>query len=74
MSGVQSLTRFQRILIYGIFVYAVAPLALGMLFLVNGYGAAIIPALTTYFVLAIVGVALLAFERLSKELRTSPKA
>ena len=74
MSSRQYFTRIQRILIYGIFVYAAAPLALGMLFLVNGYGAAIIPALTAYYVLAIVGVALLAFERLSKELRTSPQA
>ena len=49
-------------------------MALGMLFLVNGYGAAIVPALTAYYVLAIIGVALLAFERLSKELRTSPQA
>lgn len=74
MSSRQYFTRLQRILIYGIFVYAVAPSALGMLFLVNGYGVAIVPALTTYYVLAIVGVALLAFERLRQELRTSPQA
>ena len=74
MSSSQVFTRLQRILIYGIFVYAMAPLALGMLFLASGYGVAIIPALTAYYVFAIVGFALLAFERLSKELRTSSQA
>ncbi len=59
---------------YGIIVYAAAPLALGFLFLLSGYGIAIIPVLTAYFVAAIIGAALLAFERLSKELRTSPQA
>ena len=72
MSSRQYFTRLQRILIYGIVVYAVVPLALGMLFLLSQNGVAVIPALTAYFVLAIVGIAVLAFERLSKEVRASP--
>ncbi len=74
MSVSQSSTRLQRILIYGIIVYAAVPLALGLLFLLGGNGTVTVPVLTAYYVVAIIGAALLAFERLSKELRTSPHA
>ncbi len=71
MSSNQSSKRLQRILVNGIVVFGVAPLALGLLFLLTGNVGVTVPVLTTYYVLAIVGVALLAFERLSKELRAS---
>ncbi len=49
-------------------------MALGFLFLLSGYGIVTIPVLTVYYVVAIIGAALLAFERLSKELRTGSQA
>ncbi len=74
MSGSRFFTRLQSILTYGIIIYAAAPLALGFLFLLSGYGIVTIPVLTVYYVVAIIGAALLAFERLSKELRTGSQA
>ncbi len=74
MSGSQFFNRLRGILTYGIIIYAAVPSALGFLFLLSGYGIVTVPVLTAYYVVAIIGAALLAFERLSKELRTSPKA
>ncbi len=74
MGGSRMFTRLQSILTYGIIIYAAAPLALVFLFLLSGYGILTIPVLTAYYVVAIIGASLLAFDRLSKELRTGSQA
>ena len=61
-------TRLQRILVYGLIFFGVAPLALGLLLFTQGSGATV-PFLTTYYVLAILGLAGLMFERLVNEIR-----
>jgi O-antigen/teichoic acid export membrane protein len=64
-------TRLQRIVVYGLVIFAVVPLALGLLLVTQGNGAAA-PFLTTYYVIAILGLAVIMFERLTDEIRKTP--
>ena len=73
-SGSSSLfsTRLQRIIVYGLIIFGVVPLALGLLLLILNNGAAA-PFLTTYYVIAILGLAVIMFEQLSNEIRKPPR-
>ena len=64
-------TRMLRIMAYGLIFFGVAPLALGLLLFTQGSGATV-PVLTTYYVIAILGLAGLMFERLANEIRKPP--
>jgi hypothetical protein len=64
-------TRLQRIMVYGLVIFAVVPLALGLLLFTQGNGATA-PFLTTYYVIAILGLGVLMFERLTDEIRKTP--
>ncbi len=55
-------------MVYGLVIFVAAPLALGLLLFTQGSGATV-PFLTTYYVLAILGLAGLMFERLANEIR-----
>jgi uncharacterized protein (DUF697 family) len=61
-------TRLQRILVYGLVIFGVAPLALGLLLVTQANGATA-AFLTTYYVFAILGLAGIMFERLVNEIR-----
>jgi len=65
-------TRLQRIVVYGLVIFGVVPLALGLLLLTQNNGAAA-PFLTTYYVIAILGLAVIMFEQLSNEIRKPPR-
>jgi hypothetical protein len=64
-------TRLQRIMVYGLVIFGVVPLALGLLLFTQGNGATA-PFLTTYYVIAILGLAAIMFERLTDEIRKTP--
>jgi uncharacterized RDD family membrane protein YckC len=68
-SGGLSSKRFQNILIDGVIVFGVVPLALTLLFLIPGFNGFIVPIVIVYYIFGILGVALLAFERLVKQVR-----
>ena len=70
-SGGLSSKRFQNLLIDGVIVFGVVPLAFTLLFLISGFNWLTVPVITVYYIFAILGVALLAFERLVKQVRTS---
>ena len=57
---------------YGLIFFGVAPLALGLLLFSQGSGATV-PFLTTYYVIAILGLAVIMFEQLSNEIRKPPR-
>jgi len=57
-------------LIDGVIVFGVVPFALTLLFLIPGFNGFIVPIIIVYYVFAILGVALLAFERLVKQVRS----
>ena len=64
------MSRRQRIMLYGILIFAIIPAALALLFMLGGAPAyAISGALTTFYVLAIAGLTVILFEQLYKELR-----
>ncbi len=65
-------TRLQRIMLYGLVIFVVAPLALGLLFSITVGSGATVPFLTTYYVIAILGLSGLMFERLVNEIRKPP--
>lgn len=65
-------TRLNRILVYGLIIFGFVPLALAMLLLLAQASQATVPFLTAYYVIAILGLALIAFERLINEIRKSP--
>ena len=65
-------TRLYRILVYGLIIFGVAPLALALLLLLAQATQVTVPFLTAYCVIAIFGLALIAFERLMNEIRRSP--
>ncbi len=73
-SGETSLlsTRLQRMMVYGLVIFGVVPLALGLL-LFTQVGGATLPFLTTYYVIAILGLAGIMFERLVNEIRKPPQ-
>ena len=62
-------TRLERILVFGLVIFAVIPLALFLLFVVTVGNGFVVPFLTTYYVFAIIGLALLMFEQLMNEIR-----
>jgi len=64
-------SRLQRIMVYGLVIFAVVPLALGLLLFTPGSGATA-PFLTTYYVIAILGLAGIMFERLVNEIPKTP--
>jgi hypothetical protein len=64
-------TRLQRIMVYGLVIFAVVPLALGLLLVTQANGATA-PFLTTYYVIAILSLAGIMFERLVNEIRKTP--
>jgi uncharacterized RDD family membrane protein YckC len=68
-SGVLSSKRFQALLIDGVIVFGVVPAAFTLLFLITGFNGLIVPIITIYYIFGILGVALLAFERLAKQVR-----
>ncbi len=68
-SGVLSSKRVQNLLIDGAIVFGVVPFALAILFLITGFSWVIVPIITIYYIFAILGVALLAFERLARQVR-----
>jgi hypothetical protein len=59
-------------MVYGLVFFGVLPLALGLLLSFSQVSGATVPFLTTYFVIAILGLAGLMFERLANEIRKSP--
>ncbi len=67
-SGLSS-KRIQNLLIESAIVFAVVPLAFTLLFLISGFNGLIVPIIVVYYIFAILGVALLAFERLVKQVR-----
>jgi hypothetical protein len=62
-------TRLQRIMVYGLVIFGIAPLALGLLFSFTVGNGATVPFLTTYYVIAILGLSGIMFERLVNEIR-----
>jgi uncharacterized RDD family membrane protein YckC len=69
-SGVLSSKRVQNLLLDGAIVFGVVPIAFTVLFLITGFNWLIVPIITIYYIFAILGVALLAFERLARQVRT----
>jgi hypothetical protein len=55
-------------MVYGLVIFGLAPLALGLLLFTQGSGATV-AFLTTYYVIAILGLAGIMFERLVNEIR-----
>lgn len=70
-SGMPS-KRLQRILTYGVVVFGLVPVALGLLLLFIWGGAASSAFLTVYYVFAILGLAVIAFEQMMNEIRRRP--
>jgi hypothetical protein len=68
-SSVLSSKRIQSLLIDGGIVFGVVPIAFTLLFLLTGFNWLIVPIITIYYIFAILGVALLAFERLARQVR-----
>jgi len=65
-------TRLQRIVVYGLVIFGVAPLALGLLLSFTVGSGATVPFLTAYYVIAILGLSGIMFERLVNEIRKPP--
>jgi hypothetical protein len=61
-------TSLQRIMLYGLIIFAVVPLALGLLLFIEANGLTIV-FLTIYYVFVILGLAGIIFERLANEIR-----
>ena len=59
-------------MVYGLVIFGVVPLALGLLLSTQGNGATA-AFLTTYYVIAILGLAVIMFEQLSNEIRKPPR-
>ncbi|TMI15603.1 hypothetical protein E6H35_01980 [Candidatus Bathyarchaeota archaeon] len=57
-------TNLQRIMLYWLIIFGVAPLALELLLSFALGGGATVPFLTTYYVIAILGLSGIMFERL----------
>lgn len=68
-----SAKRLQRILIFGLVIFGVVPLALGLLLALTQQSGAINPFLTTYYVISILGLAVIVFEQLVNEIRRNPR-
>ena len=62
-------TRLARIMVYALVIFGAAPLALGLLLSFTFGGGAIVPFLTTYYVIAILALSGVMFERLVNEIR-----
>jgi uncharacterized RDD family membrane protein YckC len=71
MSSGLSSKRIQTLLIDGVIVFGVVSIAFTVLFLITGFNGLIVPIITIYYIFAILGVALLAFERLARQVRAS---
>jgi hypothetical protein len=65
--------RLQRILIFGLIIFGLVPLALGLLLALTNQTGAINPFLTTYYVISILGLAVIVFEQLVNEIRKSAR-
>jgi hypothetical protein len=65
-------TRLTRIMVYALFIFGIAPLALGLLLSFTIGGGAIVPFLTTYYVIGILALSGIMFERLVNEIRKPP--
>jgi hypothetical protein len=69
IGGGLSSTRFTRIMVYSLVIFGVAPLALGVLLAFTFGGGAVVPFLATYYVIAILALSGVMFERLVNEIR-----
>jgi hypothetical protein len=65
--------RLQRILIFGLIIFGLVPLALGLLLALTNQTGAVNPFLTTYYVISILGLAVIVFEQLVNEIRRSAR-
>lgn len=59
-------------MLYGLIIFAVLPLALGLLLFVTQNSGVSLGFLTGYYVFAILGLAFIMFERLISEIRKTP--
>ncbi len=59
-------------MVYALVIFGAAPLALGLLLSFTLGGGAIVPFLTTYYVIAILALSGVMFERLVNEIRKPP--
>jgi hypothetical protein len=65
-------TRLARIMVYALVIFGLAPLALGLLLSFTLGAGATVPFLTVYYVIAILGLSGIMFERLVNEIRKPP--
>jgi hypothetical protein len=65
-------TRFATIIVYTLVIFGVAPSALGLLLSFTFGVGATVPFLTTYYVIAILALSGIMFERLVNEIRKPP--